>query len=108
MKIFYYLNEDQQRVYCLVVIKSGAVDNRCKAGSCMKNNMDKSLKKAGGQNGQTSSADGSPLTEEVYRAIAMMKRVRKSTNVQLENASEQQQMPSYLIPGEIVLCQSGS
>lgn len=74
----------------------------------MKSNMDKSLKKTGGQNGQTSSADSPSLTEEIYRAIAMMKRVRKSTNVQFENAAEQQQMPSYLIPDAIVLCQSGS
>jgi hypothetical protein len=72
----------------------------------MKNKMDKFPKEAGDQNGQAGYADSPALTEEVYRALAMMKRVKKSANVQSENSSEQQRLPSYLIPDAIILCQS--
>ena len=69
--------------------------------------MDKSLDKPVEQSEQRIPVSNSVLTEETYRAIAMMKRVRKANNVQLESPTEQQKMPSYLLPDLIILCQSG-
>jgi len=70
--------------------------------------MDKSTEKNIGQCGQTDHTDSPLLAEETSRAIAMMKRVKKSAYVQSETPSEQQRMPSYLIPDAIILCQTGS
>ena len=69
----------------------------------MKDGMENFIKERKAQSSHPS--ENPVLTQEVARALAMMKRVKKSMNVQSENSSEQQ-MPSYLIPDAIVLCQT--
>jgi hypothetical protein len=60
------------------------------------------------QKEQKNTGEGSVLTEEIYRAMEMMKRVKKSNTAQLENSSELQRMPSYLMPEALILCQAGN
>jgi hypothetical protein len=50
----------------------------------------------------------SVLAQEIYRAMEMMKRVKKSNAAQFENSSESQRMPSYLMPDALTLCQAGN
>jgi len=59
-----------------------------------------------GQKEQKTSHNNSALTQEINRALEMMKRVKKSNIVQFENTSESERMPSYLLPDSVILCQT--
>lgn len=55
---------------------------------------------------QNGAVDPNALPKEVYRAMEMMKRVKKTSVAQFD-ATETQSLPSYLIPDAILLCPSG-
>ena len=70
--------------------------------------MEKPSNTQGEQKEQKTTRNNSALTEEIYRAMEMMKRVKKSNTAQFENSSESQRMPSYLMPDALILCQAGN
>jgi hypothetical protein len=72
----------------------------------MNQNTEQLLEKRGEQGEQQNIVADSALAQEIYRAMEMMKRAKKSSAAQLEN-SELQRMPSYLIPDTLTLCQAG-
>ena len=59
--------------------------------------MEKELNRdnKGEQKEQKNTDVNSVLDGEIYRAVQMMKRVKKSNAVQFENTTESQRMPSY-------------
>jgi hypothetical protein len=73
----------------------------------MNQNTEQLLDKRGEQDEQQNIVADSALTQEIYRAMEMMKRVKKSNAAQFEN-SELQRMPSYLMPEALTLCQAGN
>ena len=73
----------------------------------MNKNMEQLLDNRGEQNERESMIADSALAQEIYRAMEMMKRVKKSNAAQFENSSESQRMPSYLMPDAFSLCQTG-
>lgn len=46
------------------------------------------------------------LTDEIRRALEMMKRVRKCTVAQTADPFDSEDLPSYLLPDSILMCQS--
>ena len=68
--------------------------------------MEKQLNEQEENKEQKNNVNDSALTDEMYRAVEMMKRVRKSTIVHTE--SEAVKMPSYLMPDAMILCQTGN
>jgi hypothetical protein len=70
--------------------------------------MKKPLNERGEKKERKNIVSDSALHEEIYRAVEMMKRVKKSNAVQFENPPESQRMPSYLMPDAIILCQTSN
>jgi hypothetical protein len=73
----------------------------------MNNNIENPSNTHGEPKEQKDTGNSPALTKEVYRAMEMMKRVKKSNTAQFEIPSESQRMPSYLMPDALVMCQAG-